>query len=97
MINVILSFAGRKLYQSDVHLVKNVLTRKILRRERERERDIQLLKRGTREIFSSFYIKIREYRAFRNLVEFKSLLKFQVGIYDVPFNFHVSFYETMHF
>lgn len=85
MINVILSFAGRKLYQSDVHLVKNVLTRKILRRERERERDIQLLKRGTREIFFSFYIKIREYRAFRNLVEFKSLLKFQVGIYDVPF------------
>lgn len=75
MINVILSFAVRKLYQSDVHLVKKRFNEKNIT-EKERERDIQFLKHGTREIFFfSFYIKIREYRAFRNLAESKSLLK----------------------
>lgn len=57
MINVILSFAGRKLYQSDVHLVKKRFNEKnITERERERERDIQLLKHGTREIFFLSFI-----------------------------------------
>lgn len=62
MINVILSFAGRKLYQSDVHLVKKRFNEKNITK-RGREREIFSLKHGTREIFF-FYIKIREYRAF---------------------------------
>lgn len=56
MINVILSFAVRKLYQSDVHLVKKRFNEKNIT-EKERERDIQFLKHGTREIFFFFLYK----------------------------------------
>lgn len=72
MINVILSFAVRKLYQSDVHLVKKRFNEKNIT---ERERYSAFKTRNSRNFFFSFYIKIREYRAFRNLAESKSLLK----------------------
>lgn len=57
MINVILSFAGRKLYQSDVHLVKKRFNEKnITERERERERYSAFKTRYSRDFFSFFHI-----------------------------------------